>query len=103
MYAVINSGGKQHRVVQGETLKVELIDAEPGQSLTLKDVLMLVDGQDIRIGTPVVDGATVVAEVVRHGRHDKVRIVKMRRRKHYRKQAGHRQWFTELKITGINA
>ncbi len=103
MYAVIKSGGKQHRVVQGETLKVELIDAEPGQSLTLKDVLMVVDGQDIRIGTPVVDGASVVAEVLRHGRHEKVPIVKMRRRKHYRKQAGHRQWFTELKITGINA
>ncbi len=103
MYAVIKSGGKQHRVVQGETLKVELLDIEPGQTLTLNDVLMVVDGSDIRIGTPVVAGAAVQAEVVRHGRHDKIHIVKIRRRKHYRKQAGHRQWFTELKITGIQA
>lgn len=103
MYAVIKSGGKQHRVVQGETLKVELLTAEPGQSVIINDVLMVVNGSDIRIGAPVVEGASVVAEILRHGRHEKVRIVKMRRRKHYRKQAGHRQWFTELKITGINA
>ena len=103
MYAVIKSGGKQHRVIQGETLKVELLNAEPGQSVSIEDVLMVVDGDNIKIGTPVVAGAKVTAEVVGHGRHDKVRIVKMRRRKHYRKQAGHRQWFTELKITGINA
>lgn len=103
MYAVIKSGGKQHRVIQGETLKVELLNAEPGQSVSIEDVLMVVDGDNIKIGTPVVAGAKVTAEVVGHGRHDKVRIVKMRRRKHYRKQAGHRQWFTELKITGISA
>ncbi len=103
MYAVIKSGGKQHRVIQGETLKVELLNAEPGQSVSIEDVLMVVDGDNIKIGTPVVAGAKVTAEVVGHGRHDKVRIVKMRRRKHYRKQAGHRQWFTELKITGITA
>ena len=101
MYAVIKSGGKQHRVVEGELLKVELIDAEQGQNVTIDDVLMVVNGTDIKIGTPVVEGAQVVAEVVGHGRHDKVRIVKMRRRKHYRKQQGHRQWFTELKITAI--
>ncbi len=103
MYAVIKSGGKQHRVVQGETLKVELLNVEPGQTITLEEVLMVVDGSDIRIGTPVVAGASVQAEVICHGRHEKVRIVKIRRRKHYRKQAGHRQWFTELKITGIQA
>lgn len=103
MYAVIKSGGKQHRVVEGETLKVELLKAEPGQSVAIEDVLMVVDGANIKIGTPVVAGASVTAEVLRHGRHEKVRIVKMRRRKHYRKQAGHRQWFTELKITGIKA
>ena len=101
MYAVIKSGGKQHRVVEGETLKVELLDAEPGQTVTLEDVLMVVNGSDIRIGTPVVTGAKVLAEVLSHGRHDKVRIQKFRRRKHHRKQAGHRQYFTELKITGI--
>ena len=101
MYAVIQSGGKQHRVVEGETLKVELLKAETGATITFDDVLMLVNGDSIQIGAPVVAGATVTAEVVSHGRHDKIRIVKMRRRKHYRKQQGHRQWFTELKITGI--
>ncbi|WP_343595239.1 50S ribosomal protein L21 [Acinetobacter sp.] len=102
MYAVIQSGGKQHRVVEGETLKVELLKAETGTTITFDDVLMLVNGENIQIGAPVVAGAQVTAEVVGHGRHDKIRIVKMRRRKHYRKQQGHRQWFTELKITGIS-
>ena len=102
MYAVIQSGGKQHRVVEGETLKVELLKAETGTTITFDDVLMLVNGESIQIGAPVVAGAKVTAEVVGHGRHDKIRIVKMRRRKHYRKQQGHRQWFTELKITGIS-
>ena len=99
MYAVIQSGGKQHRVIEGETLKVELLKAETGSTITFDDVLMLVNGDSIQIGAPVVAGAKVVAEVLSHGRHDKIRIVKMRRRKHYRKQQGHRQWFTELKIT----
>lgn len=103
MYAVIKSGGKQHRVVEGERLKVELLAVEPGQTITIEDVLMVVNGDNIQIGTPVVAGAKVTAEVLQHGRHDKVRIVKFRRRKHYRKQAGHRQYFTELKITGISA
>lgn len=103
MYAVIKSGGKQHRVVEGERLKVELLAVEPGQSITFEDVLMVVNGDNIQVGTPVVAGAKVTAEVLQHGRHDKVRIVKFRRRKHYRKQAGHRQYFTELKITGISA
>ena len=101
MYAVIQSGGKQHRVVEGEILKVELLKAETGETLTFSDVLMVVNGESIQIGAPVVAGATVTAEVLGHGRHDKVRIVKMHRRKHYRKQQGHRQWFTALKITGI--
>ena len=102
MYAVIQSGGKQHRVVEGETLKVELLKAETGSTITFDDVLMVVNGDSIQIGAPVVAGAKVTAEVVSHGRHDKIRIIKMRRRKHYRKQQGHRQWFTELKITGIS-
>lgn len=102
MYAVIQSGGKQHRVIVGETLKVELLKTELGSTLTFDDVLMVVDGDSIQIGAPVVAGATVTAEVISHGRHDKIRIVKMRRRKHYRKQQGHRQWYTELKITAIN-
>jgi len=102
MYAVIKSGGKQHRVVEGERLKVELLAVEPGQVITFDDVLMVVNGDNIQVGTPVVAGAKVTAEVLDHGRHDKVRIVKFRRRKHYRRQAGHRQYYTELKITGIS-
>ncbi len=102
MYAVIQSGGKQHRVVEGETLKVELLKAETGTTITFDDVLMVVNGENVQIGAPVVAGAKVTAEVVSHGRHDKIRIIKMRRRKHYRKQQGHRQWFTELKITTIS-
>ena len=102
MYAVIKSGGKQHRVTVGETLKVELLKAEVGSSLNIEDVLMIVNGADIKIGQPVVAGASVVVEVVSHGRGKKVRIVKHRRRKHYHKEQGHRQWYTELKITAIN-
>lgn len=103
MYAVIKSGGKQHRVTVGETLKVELLKNEVGASLNIADVLMVVNGTDIKIGQPVVSGASVVAEVLSHGRGKKVRIVKHRRRKHYHKEQGHRQWYTELKITAINA
>lgn len=103
MYAVIKSGGKQHRVTVGETLKVELLKNEVGASLNIADVLMVVNGTDIKIGQPVVSGASVAAEVLSHGRGKKVRIVKHRRRKHYHKEQGHRQWYTELKITAINA
>ncbi len=102
MYAVIKSGGKQHRVVEGERLKVELLAVELGQVITFDDVLMVVNGDNIQVGTPVVAGAKVTAEVLDHGRHDKIRIVKFRRRKHYRRQAGHRQYYTELKITSIS-
>ena len=102
MYAVIQTGGKQHRVVEGETLKVELLKAETGSTITFDDVLMLVNGESIQIGAPVVAGAKVTAEVVSHGRHDKIRIIKMRRRKHYRKQQSNRQCFIELKITAIS-
>lgn len=103
MYAVIKSGGKQHRVSVGETLKVELLKADVGSSLKIDDVLMVANGAEIKIGQPVVAGASVEADVVSHGRGKKVRIVKHRRRKHYHKEQGHRQWFTELKITAINA
>ncbi|MGK8250312.1 50S ribosomal protein L21 [Moraxella lacunata] len=102
MYAVIKSGGKQHRVSVGETLKVELLKAEVGATLNIEDVLMVVNGSGVKIGQPVVVGASVVAEVVSHGRGKKVRIVKHRRRKHYHKEQGHRQWYTELKINAIN-
>ncbi|WP_290003268.1 50S ribosomal protein L21 [Faucicola atlantae] len=103
MYAVIKSGGKQHRVTPDELLKVELLKAEQGDTITIEDVLMVVDGTDIKIGQPLVAGARVEAEVVEHGSGEKVRIVKHRRRKHYHKEQGHRQWYTLLKIKSINA
>ncbi len=103
MYAVIVSGGKQHRVVEGETLKLEKIEAATGDTIEFDQVLMVGGGDDIKIGTPLVAGGKVTAEVVNQGRHNKVKIVKFNRRKHYRKETGHRQWFTEVKITGISA
>ena len=103
MYAVIEAGGKQHRVIEGETLKLEKIEAATGDSIEFDKVLLVGTGEDVKIGKPVVDGSKVTAEVVAHGRHKKVKIVKFNRRKHYRKETGHRQWFTEVKITGISA
>jgi large subunit ribosomal protein L21 len=102
MYAVIVSGGKQHRVVEGETLKLEKIEAATGESVEFDQVLM-VGGEALKIGTPTVDGAKVTAEVIAQGRHKKVKIMKFNRRKHHMKQAGHRQWYTEVKITSITA
>ena len=101
MYAVIESGGKQHRVIEGETLKLEKIEVATGETLEFDKVLLVGSGEDVKIGTPHVDGGKVTAEVVAHGRHKKVTIIKFNRRKHSRKQAGHRQWYTEVKITGI--
>ncbi len=103
MYAVFVSGGKQHRVVEGETLKLEKIEVATGGTVEFDQVLLVTKGDDIQIGAPVVAGAKVTAEVVRHGRADKVTIIKFRRRKHSMKRQGHRQWFTEVKITGIQA
>ena len=103
MYAVIESGGKQHRVVEGEVLNVELLEAAAGEKIDFSEVLMVGNGAEVKIGAPFVAGGKVSAEVVGHGRGDKIRIIKFRRRKHYRKQQGHRQWFTQIKITAISA
>ena len=103
MYAVIKTGGKQYKVVAGETLKVERLAADVGQEVTLDQVLAVGTGADLVTGSPLVPGASVVASVVAHGRHDKVRIFKMRRRKHYQKRQGHRQSFTEIRISAVNA
>jgi len=103
MYAVIESGGKQHRVVEGEVLKLEKIEQATGASISFDKVLMVGSGADVKIGSPYVASGKVTAEIISHGRADKVKIIKFRRRKHYRKQQGHRQWFTEVKITGISA
>ncbi|MDQ2693875.1 MAG: 50S ribosomal protein L21 [Pseudomonadota bacterium] len=102
MYAVIKTGGKQYRIAEGQTLKVELLQADAGASIELGEVLMIVDGDDVRIGAPFIDGGKVTATVKAHGRARKVEIVKFRRRKHYRKRQGHRQHYTEIEITGIS-
>jgi len=102
MYAVIESGGKQHRVTEGESLKLEKLDAATGDAIEFDRVLMI-GGDEVKVGAPLVEGAKVTAEVVDHGRHDKIKIVKFNRRKHYRRETGHRQWYTEVRITGISA
>ena len=102
MYAVVKTGGKQYRVAAGEKLKVEQIPADVGAEVVLDQVLMVGNGDDVRIGAPVLGGATVKATVVSQGRHPKVKIFKMRRRKHYRKSQGHRQLYTEIRIDSIS-
>ena len=100
-YAVVKTGGKQYKVAPGEKLKVETLPAEVGAQVVLDEVLLVGGGEAVRVGAPVVTGATVTATVVSHGRHDKVKIFKMRRRKHYQKHQGHRQNYTELRIDTI--
>lgn len=103
MYAVIESGGKQHRVEPGEVLSLEKLDVATGETIDFDKVLMVADGDSLTVGAPYVDGGRVSAEVISHGRAKKVTIIKFRRRKHHRKQMGHRQWYTEVKITAISA
>jgi hypothetical protein len=103
MYAVVKTGGKQYRVAAGDKIKVEQIAADVGQEIVLEQVVAVFDGDTVKLGTPLVAGASVKAKVLAHGKHDKVRIFKMRRRKHYQKRQGHRQLFTELEIGAIAA
>src|SRR5207244_7940637 len=102
MYAVIKTGGKQYRVAAGEKLKVEQIPADIGAEIVLNEVLVVANGENITTGAPLVSGASVTARVLAQGRGEKVRIYKMRRRKHYRKSQGHRQNYTEIEILGIS-
>ena len=102
MYAVIKSGGKQYRVASGEKVRVELLSAEVGASVSFDEVVLVGEGDSLKVGTPLVSGAKVKATVLAHGRGDKVKIFKLRRRKHYRKTLGHRQNYTEIEINGIN-
>jgi large subunit ribosomal protein L21 len=102
MYAVIQTGGKQYKVAQGEVLKIETLVAEEGQEVQFDKVLMIQSEAGTKVGQPYLEGGKVTATVKSHGRHPKVKIVKFRRRKHYMKQAGHRQNFTEVEITGIS-
>jgi large subunit ribosomal protein L21 len=103
MYAVIATGGKQYKVTKGETLRVEKLDGDEGSIVKLENVLMVADGDKVSVGTPTLDKATVTAKITAHGRGDKVEIIKFRRRKHSRKQAGHRQSYTEIEVTEIKA
>ncbi len=102
MYAVIKTGGKQYRVQSGEKLKIEQIPADVGAQIILDQVLMVGEGEAVKVGTPLVVGAKVSATIIEHGRHKKVKIFKMRRRKHYQKHQGHRQNYTEIQINEIN-
>ncbi|MBE9526052.1 MAG: 50S ribosomal protein L21 [Proteobacteria bacterium] len=103
MYAIVATGGKQYRVKEGETLRVEKLSADAGEKVELENVLLVGEGEDIKIGAPYLDGAKVTATVVANGRGDKVKIVKFRRRKHSRRTMGHRQSYTEIEITSIKA
>ncbi|HLV28417.1 MAG TPA: 50S ribosomal protein L21 [Burkholderiaceae bacterium] len=103
MYAVIKTGGKQYRVAAGQKLKIEQIPADIGQEISLDQVLSVGEGEQLKIGTPFVSGAVVKATVLAQGRHPKVKIFKMRRRKHYQKRQGHRQNYTEVRIEAISA
>jgi large subunit ribosomal protein L21 len=103
MYAIIKTGGKQYRVENGLKLKIEQVPADVGSELVIDQVLMIADGDNVSMGKPLLSGASVKATVLEQGRHDKVRIFKMRRRKHYQKHQGHRQNYTQIQITGISA
>jgi large subunit ribosomal protein L21 len=103
MYAVIVTGGKQYRVAEGDTVKVEKLPVDVGAEVNFDQVLMIANGDDVTVGTPTIAAAKVVGEVMAQGRLPKVRIIKFRRRKHYRKQQGHRQYFTQIKITKVQA
>lgn len=102
MFAVFASGGKQHRVSEGEVLRLERLDGEPGDELVFDKVLLVADGDAVQVGKPYLDGGKVTAEVVRHDRGKKIRVLKFKRRKDYMRRQGHRQWFTEVRITGIS-
>jgi large subunit ribosomal protein L21 len=103
MYAVFSTGGKQYRASTGDIIKVEKLDAEKGATIELEQVLMVGEGEDVQVGTPYLEGGKVTARVVEHGRGDKIKVVKFKRRKNYMKRQGHRQYFTALEITDIAA
>ncbi len=101
MYAVIKTGGKQYRIEEGQVIRVETLKAEVGEKVDFSEILMVANGDDIKIGAPIVEGAKVTASVLEHGRHKKVEIIKFKRRKHHMKRQGHRQNYTAIKIESI--
>ena len=102
MFAVFTSGGKQHRVTEGEVIRTEMLKVAPGEEVVFDKVLLVADGDAVSVGAPYVDGGQVTAEVLRHDRGKKILVLKFKRRKNYLRRQGHRQWFTEVKITGIS-
>jgi large subunit ribosomal protein L21 len=102
MYAIIRAGGHQYRAEPGKTLRIQLLEAQPGETVRFEEVLLGADGDNIKVGAPVVSGAAVTAEVLRHGRGEKIIIFKHKRRKNYRRKQGHRQGFTEVRVSDIN-
>ncbi|MDQ3389007.1 MAG: 50S ribosomal protein L21 [Gemmatimonadota bacterium] len=102
MYAIIRAGGKQFRAEPGHTLRIPSVDIEPGETLRFEDVLLGADGDTVKIGAPLLGGALVTAEVLRHGKGEKIIIFKHKRRKNYRRKQGHRQKFTEVRVSEIN-
>ena len=102
MFAVFSSGGKQHRVTEGEVIRVEKLPVDAGDEVVFDKVLLVADGDNVSVGAPYVDGGKVTAEVLSNDRGKKLRVIKFKRRKDYMRRQGHRQWFTEVKITGIN-
>jgi large subunit ribosomal protein L21 len=103
MYAVIVTGGKQYRVTEGQRIKLEKLPVDVGATVDFDQILMIGNGADVQVGAPYLKGSKVSAEVLSQGRHDKIHIIKFRRRKHHQKSMGHRQYYTEVKITGIQA
>jgi len=103
MYAVIQTGGKQYRVAEGTTLKIEKLELGTGDSVEFDKVLLVQSGEAVKVGAPFIEGGKVSATVLSQGRHKKIKIIKFRRRKHHMKQMGHRQYYTEVRITGISA
>ena len=103
MYAVIKTGGKQYRVAEGDVLKIEKLEVEPGKTIDFDEVLMVSKDGDLKVGEPLLSGAKVSGEVLEQGRHKKIEIMKFHRRKHHQKRTGHRQYFTAVRITGISA
>lgn len=101
MHAVIRTGGKQYRVAEGDVVRVEKLDAEPGSTIELSDVLLISDGENVQVGSPVLEGKAISADVQEHGRSDKIDVIKFKRRKKYRRKLGHRQNYTQLKIVSI--
>ena len=101
MYAVVKTGGKQYKVAEGQYLKVEKLEGGEGDTIEIDQVLMIADGDKLKIGTPMLEGSKVTCKILSHGRHKKVHIMKFRRRKHHQKCTGHRQYYTEIEVTGI--